>query len=151
MTKVSKIFLRKCRFFTNIFTATPITWSFFNIFSIRFFSVHFRGVCASLFYHPFYIYFYSCSLWLAIQLNLSLDNFWRNPELSRDHHSIYKFKFFYKLNFIYYLENIVSINLFYNKKIQNRTDVSYILLNSWTKWFHIFLGKILEYHVRDVH
>ena len=35
--KVSKIFFRKCRFFTNIFTETPITWSFFNIFSIRFF------------------------------------------------------------------------------------------------------------------
>ncbi len=32
-----KMLLVKCRFFTNIFTKTPITRSFFNIFSIRFF------------------------------------------------------------------------------------------------------------------
>jgi len=54
---VSKIFFRKCRFFTNIFTETPITRSFFNIFSIRFFQcilqvlVHLYW-CAKVFYDP---------------------------------------------------------------------------------------------------
>jgi len=55
--KVSKIFFRKSRFFTNIFTETPITRSFFNIFSIRFFQcilqvlVHLYW-CAKVFYDP---------------------------------------------------------------------------------------------------
>ena len=55
--KVSKIFFRKCRFFTNIFTKTPITRSFFNIFSIRFVQcilevlVHLYW-CAKVFYDP---------------------------------------------------------------------------------------------------
>ena len=55
--KVSKIFFRKSRFFTNIFTETPITRSFFNIFSIRFFQcilevlVHLY-LCAKVFYDP---------------------------------------------------------------------------------------------------
>jgi len=55
--KVSKTFFRKCRFFTNIFTETTITRSFFNIFSIRFFQcilevlVHLYW-CAKVFYDP---------------------------------------------------------------------------------------------------
>jgi hypothetical protein len=54
---VSKIFFRKCRFFTIFFTETPITRSFFNIFSIRFFQcilevlVH-LFCCAKVFYDP---------------------------------------------------------------------------------------------------
>ena len=55
--KVSKIFFRKCRFFTNIFTETPITRSFFNIFSIRFFQCILEALvqfywCAKVFYDP---------------------------------------------------------------------------------------------------
>ena len=55
--KVSKIFFRKSLFFTNIFTETPITRSFLNIFSIRFFYcilevlVHLYW-CAKVFYDP---------------------------------------------------------------------------------------------------
>ena len=61
--KVSKIFFRKSRFFTNIFTETPITGSFFNIFSIRFFQcilealVHFFW-WAKVFYDPSFRSFY---------------------------------------------------------------------------------------------
>ena len=55
--KVSKIFFRKCRFFTNIFTETPITRSFFNIFSNRFFQCILEALvhlywCAKVFYDP---------------------------------------------------------------------------------------------------
>ena len=55
--KVSKIFFRKCRFFTNIFTETTITRSFFNIFSNRFFQCILEALvhlywCAKVFYDP---------------------------------------------------------------------------------------------------
>ena len=55
--KVLKIFFRKCRFFTNIFTETPITRSFFNIFSIRFFQCILEALvqlywCVKVFYDP---------------------------------------------------------------------------------------------------
>ena len=54
---MSKIFFRKSRFFTNIFTETPITRSFFNIFSIRFFQLILEALvhvylCAKVFYDP---------------------------------------------------------------------------------------------------
>ena len=55
--KVSKIFFRKSLFFTIFFTETPITRSFFNIFSNRFFQcilqvlVHLYW-CAKVFYDP---------------------------------------------------------------------------------------------------
>ena len=54
---MSKIFFRKSRFFTNIFTETPITRSFFNIFSNRFFQCILEALvqlywCAKVFYDP---------------------------------------------------------------------------------------------------